>query len=393
MLSSFITTGSGFVFWIFAAKYFLSEQVGLASAIISASWLITTFSLLGFDISLARFLSDEKDKKNLINSCLTISAFTALLLSIIFIFGLNIFAPSMSLLKENGFFLLIFLIFTTIIPITELQQYGVFIGFRITKYSFFQTLGALLKIVFIPFVVIFGTIGIYFSYGITFVFSLVIGIFLILKIYPQYIPIPEIKKDIVKSIYKYSLLNYFARTSENLPIFILPILVFNILGSKMNAYFFISWQIAMFFLVIPRWVSMSLLAECSYDLKTIKKNTRSSLLLILLILVFVIIGIFLFGRFILGFFGEEYAINGFDVLLILSLGGIPFSFNVVYATIKRIEKQIKTVSYIYGGITIIFLVLSFLLLQNIGLVGIGYAWLIANITFAFVSIPKIFDSI
>ena len=73
MLSSITSAGSGFFFWLIAARFYSTADIGLASAIISAMGLISMLSLLGFDISLVRFLPEREDKQELINSCLTIS--------------------------------------------------------------------------------------------------------------------------------------------------------------------------------------------------------------------------------------------------------------------------------------------------------------------------------
>ena len=73
MFSSLTSAGSGFFFWLIAARFYSTADIGLASAIISAMGLISMLSLLGFDISLVRFLPEREDKQELINSCLTIS--------------------------------------------------------------------------------------------------------------------------------------------------------------------------------------------------------------------------------------------------------------------------------------------------------------------------------
>ena len=73
MLSSITSAGSGFFFWLITARFYPAEEVGLASAIISAMGLIGILSLFGFDISLVRFLPEREDKAELINTCMTIS--------------------------------------------------------------------------------------------------------------------------------------------------------------------------------------------------------------------------------------------------------------------------------------------------------------------------------
>jgi len=155
-------------------------------------------------------------------------------------------------------------------------------------------------------------------------------------------------------------------------------MVINVLGAEKNAYFFIAWQISLLLLAIPRWTSISLLAEGSYNREGIVWNARRAMKFILILLAVAITGIFLFGKYLLWIFGEEYARNSLDVLLILVLGSVPFAFNVVYASIKRVQKEIKPIIWVYGSITIITIVTSYLLMQSFGIIGVGVAWVIGN---------------
>jgi len=66
MLTSISNAGFGFFFWMLAAKLYPKEDVGVATALISAMGLISMLSLLGFDISLVRFLPEREDKKELV---------------------------------------------------------------------------------------------------------------------------------------------------------------------------------------------------------------------------------------------------------------------------------------------------------------------------------------
>ena len=63
--SSLTSAGSGFFFWLIAARFYSTADIGLASAIISAMGLISMLSLLGFDISLVRFLPECSSVKAL----------------------------------------------------------------------------------------------------------------------------------------------------------------------------------------------------------------------------------------------------------------------------------------------------------------------------------------
>ena len=52
--TSVFNAGCGFFFWMIAARLYTVEQVGLATALISALGLVVLLSRLGFDVSAIR---------------------------------------------------------------------------------------------------------------------------------------------------------------------------------------------------------------------------------------------------------------------------------------------------------------------------------------------------
>jgi len=303
-------------------------------------------------------------------------------LALIFIAGINIWSPSLSIIRENKILLLLFVAFTAIAPLTALQSQGIFVGFRKAEYSFIQTIVTFARIGIVPFLTAFGALGIYASYGLTPILAFLLGFFLISRVC-KYRPFPSVKREVINDLFNFSFGNYIARIFEELPRVVLPIMVINVLGAEKNAYFFIAWVMSGALSRMPSIAtSQSLLAEGSYNQEEIVWNARRAMKFILILLAVVIVGIFLFGKYLLWIFGEEYTRNSLDVLLILVLGSISFAFNVVYASIKRVQKEIKPVIWVYGGIAVITLVGSYTLMQSLGIVGVGIAWLIGNVVTA-----------
>jgi len=60
MLNSVVGSFFGLLFWLVAARTMSSADIGLATAVISASTLIVTLSRLGMDSGLIRFLQPYK---------------------------------------------------------------------------------------------------------------------------------------------------------------------------------------------------------------------------------------------------------------------------------------------------------------------------------------------
>ena len=88
MLNSAALAVLGFVFWILAARFYSTEEVGLAAAIIAAATFLALLSTLGLDYGLIRFMPNSGKKFNsLVNSCFTVSGLAAIVFSLIFLAG------------------------------------------------------------------------------------------------------------------------------------------------------------------------------------------------------------------------------------------------------------------------------------------------------------------
>lgn len=74
MLNTVCTSVLGFVFWVMMARYFSSSDVGIGSALNSASGLVASFAGLGLGIGLVRFVPKLKEGVvRLINSAFTLA--------------------------------------------------------------------------------------------------------------------------------------------------------------------------------------------------------------------------------------------------------------------------------------------------------------------------------
>lgn len=377
MLTNIFGTGTGFFFWVFAAKLYSSDQVGLAVAVISCMYLLSMFSMSGFDIGIIRYLPNASDKNQMINSCLTITSIVSVLSCILFLAGIKIFSPKLIFLRDNINYTVLFILFTAATSILIMQS-SIFSALRYSKYSLTQTLFAIPRVLILPLIVIYGLFGMYISYGIGILAASIIGNNYISKINKTYKFRLSFKKDVLKEIFNYSFKNYISIIFEGAPNYIIPLLVLNILGAEQNAYFYVAWSFASFFQMIPRSTSISLLAEGSNKENNDRKNTITAIKFIYSLLLPVIILVFLFGKYILLIFGEEYSENSFSLLKILSIASIPYTLNIIYISVKRIEQHIEPVIYMHSFLGMFSILFSILLVKWVGIIGVGVSWLLVN---------------
>ncbi|OPX76909.1 MAG: Polysaccharide biosynthesis protein [Methanosaeta sp. PtaB.Bin018] len=377
--NSFATSGLGFIFWIIAARFYDSYEVGLASAIVSSMSLLTVLSLLGFNISLIKFLPNSNGKEDLINSCFTLDLCVSSIISIIFLLGINTFSPELSFLKENLIFSIFYIIFTAT-GVIGLLLNSIFIANRLSKNVLLKdSIFGISKIPLTMFAIFLGAFGIFFAWGIALMISSIIGMALLFKIIPQYKPKIFIEKELIRNMFHFSFWNYIAHVLSLAPASILPIMITNMLSADAAAYFYISWMIANLLFSIPAQSTQALLAECSNFEQKIRENINKSLKFILLLLIPPIVIILFMGDKLLLLFGREYSIESFKMLQLLAISAFPYSINSLFISIKRVKKETNSVVLIYFIMAFIALVGSYMLVPYMGLTGVGIAWLFGNL--------------
>ena len=377
--STVITSIFGFAFWMVVARFYTTEALGLGSAIISALALIAVFADLGLGIGLIRFLPGANDKGNdMLNTCFTLSGLASLVASLVFLAGLGFWSPALLPVQQNSIFLLFFVIFAIVWAIISLMG-SVFLAKRFTKFILIQdsTVSFLKLILIIPFAILFkNAFGIVGSAAVATCIALLMAIFWLLpKIQPGYLPIPMVRKNVLKEIGHYSIGNYVGRIFLTAPPLVFPLMVINVLGAEMNAYFYVAWLIVMTLCVIPSSVFNSLFAEASTDEKSLPINIARSLKHNFLLLLPAIIVILIIGDKLLLFFGSAYSQNGALLLRIMAFSIIFWSINYFYVTLERIKKKIGNILVVSTAATFLSLGLSYFLMLKMGLVGAGIGYL------------------
>jgi len=380
MVREAATAVLGLVFWIVVARFYPPDEVGLAVALISAMGLLIVFSKLGLGFGLMRYLATAADKKGTINTCLTISGLFSFLLAIIFVAGLGFWSPALVFVQRDSAILLLFIILAPIYSILTLQG-NAFVGMRSAKFSFTQaTILSTLRIPLPIALVSFGVLGIFCSWGISLCVALIIASFLFLpRVVAEYYPAPTIKKTIVNEMMHFSAGNYVIEIFEWAPGFLLPVIVINVMSAKMSAYFYMAWAIAVLLFSIPRSITTSLLAEGSHNPDRFRRDVIRAIKFTMILIIPAIVGILILGDKLLFLFGSEYFQNGLRLLWILALSGIPVAITAGYATVKRVHLKISFIIPLFAFIAIGTLGLSYILMVNMGLLGIGIAWIAIQI--------------
>jgi len=377
MVNNLALPATGFVFWIIAAHVYSSEQVGIASALISAEGLIWLFSNLGLGSGLVKYLPQAKERSNrMINTVFTMTGLASIVVSGVFIAGLSFWSPKLLFLQHNYWYFFAFIAFAVVNTLETISDFA-FIAYRRSNFALAKglTFGLLRLPLVIALVLVFNAFGIFTSWGFATAAALILGFLVLPRVLTEYRPVPLLDKDVLVQILGYSFINQLSVLIWYIPTSILPLLVLNALGTKANAYFYIAWSIGSVLAAIPMGFSSSLFAEGSNAEKYITLNTFRALKITFLILVPAVIIVEVFAVKILLLFGGSYSQNGAILVRILVLSSFPLTINYIYMSVLQVQKRLHVLLYLSGLVSVLTLVGSYVFIRIMGINGAGLAWL------------------
>ncbi len=374
IISSIIGAGSGFLFWVIAARCYSVEDIGISSAIVSAVRMVSLLSLFGLDIALIWFLPRKINKSGTINAVTLFTSVATILFSIFFLISIDFVSPSLMVLHEPIYSIL-FILFSVSLTMLTVQGMGVFIADRTCRNTLLQNIPSLLRLALLPFFTSFGLFGIFTIFGSGLLFGAFVGAIILVRKYQ--ISISTSIHELSEMV-SFSLTGYITQISENAPGLLLPILIISFLDPNENAYFYVAWWIMFFTTIIARMTSKVLISEGSHDPETFNAQLIEGSKFTITITAIICIMIFMFAKPLLGIFGDAYIIHSTEILRILLVGSIAYAINITYANAMIVTDRKKKAIYIYAGISMLTLICAYTLLLTYGLNGVGYAWIIGN---------------
>lgn len=367
MLTSVSTAFVGFLFWLVAARLYTQEDVGIATAIISAMGLLVLISRLGFDQSIIRFFP-KCDKDRALGTVLLITTAFSLILGGVFVATAGYWVPDLQIVTTFAPFFLIVLAANMITVFIGTS----FIAVRKGDYYFLQGLSFGSRLIFLLPLSILGTLGIFTSFGLSFIVALVISFVLLFRFGVRW---KGIDLGFIRESFHFSMAGYFSLLFMTAPQLILPLIVMGILGPAETAQYYIVYAVISILFFVPSSFAHSLFVEGSHG-EALKESVLRALAGTYAIVIPIVLLLLVFGNLILGLIGPAYA-EGVDLLRVMALSGIFLCVCETFLAIRKIQDDIKSLFYFSLVLSVLILGLSVVMLLRFGLIGVGYAWLVA----------------
>jgi len=359
----------GFIFWIIAAKFYSINEVGLATAFISALNLVLLISRFGFDTALIRFLPIDK-KDDVYSTSINITVFASCLISLLFLLGIHFFSKKMDLIL-NIELALVFVIIGIVNSLAFMTGIT-FIAFRQSEKYLLQNIFLSSRVIFLFLFSFLGVYGLIVSIGTAYLIASIISIIIIGRSIEYSF---KINKPFIKKNLNYSLDSYLSNLFTAIPALIMPIMVLNILSESDAAKFFIAFSISNLILIIPDTLSTSIFVEGSHG-RNLRKNVYRAGAMILIFMVPAIIIIIVFGEMVLGFMGENY-VESISLLRLLALSSLFSTIYMLFSPIQRVRLNTRNLAKVNLLGAILLIGLSYIFIIMYGVIGIAYAWICA----------------
>jgi len=375
-----VTSGLGFAFWWIVARRFEPAEAGLASASISAMFLLGTLGMMGMGTLLIGELSRRPEMKvSLISTALLLAGGCSAILGLGFALMVAQVSPTLAILASSWENTLLFMMGVSATGITMVLDQALLgllrSNWQLGRNAIVATSKVLLLL---PMSYYFGlnAMAIYGSWLLGNILSFIFLVYLVGRkriawnsFQPQWGVFWEMRSAAIA----HHVLNLSLQAAQ----FAMPVIVTFLLTPETNASFYVAWLIVSSFFVIPSTLTQTLYAVSAADTSILAQKTRFTLRTSFFGVVIGGAVMMLLAEFILAFFNSSYALMATGSLRILILAALPVVIRVHYVAIHQIKRQIK-----HAALTVLVMAaieLTFSIAGGVlgGLIGLSIGWVLA----------------
>lgn len=382
-----VTAILGFVYWVVAARFYSTRDVGLAAAAISAMTLLAGLSLFNLEAVLVRFVPIAgASTRRLAISVYAISGVAATILAALFILGLDIWEPTLGFLKASGGG--VWFVIATVAWMIFVLQDGILVGLgRAVWVPIENAIFGVGKLVLLVAFVGAGPIGIFQSWTIA--AAVVVIPFTLLIFYrfiPEHMRVPAVSGEPLSQqmLRQYAVADYVGAMFDLAAISLLPLLVTHWAGPEENAFFYQSWIIAYTLILVANNTARALTVEAAKDQAQLQSYGRVVFAHTLKLLVPAVVAMVVLAPLLLSVFGPEYAEKGTLTLRILAVSALPHTVVLMALVTARLQHQLREVIAIQVVTSLLVLGVALALAGQYGSLGAAIAWLGAQAMVALV---------
>jgi O-antigen/teichoic acid export membrane protein len=378
---------AGFFFWGIAARLYSPEEVGTASAVISTAALLAGIAGLGVGMGLVRFLPGASQPARLLNSAFTFVALSGLLVAAVYLAGIGLWSPSLSVLRARSLYACGFVAYVVAATLSTVLQMA-FVARRRAGHALAQTgilNGGRLLLIFL--LAGMGAAGLVGSVALSTLVAIAIGLAVLMpRAEAGYRPRPDLLWSDLSSAIPYSLGNYLAERLVQTCQLLLPLLILEMLDPAASGYAYVAWMLGSVLASPGAALAGSAFAEGSHapeSLPTILSRAGIvGLALTAAGATIVAVG----APWLLRLFGAAYAREAVALLRWLAAAAPLVVLASLEFTRLRVQKRIGRLVLLSATIAVATIGLAAVLMPRHGIAASGVGWLLGNGVVAFLAI-------
>lgn len=387
MLTTGVSSGLGYVFWLVVARSYDADDVGVASALIAAMTVVAAIADLGTSRALVQRLPSRRsdaDWSRTLTASLVTAVAAGLAIGVVAAVAIvPALSDALSVVDADIPHVLVFVGGVVLWSLSVVADY-LFVAERRSENMFVRNLVfGVAKLAIVVGLVLAGD-GTSFGVLVAWVggcgasLAVVYGL-LMPRLDRRYRPNLAGVAGEVRTMAVAFAGNYFITLGFLLTTFLLPLLVVVRLSPEDTAYFYVAWLLGGAFFTVTSSVGSALFAEGSHDPDALGRQTRSAVRISAALLTPLMVIFFAAGGPILGLFGEEYADNGTTLLILLTASAVPDAVTGLYLARVRAVGRLAFPAATSMGMAAATLVGSWFLLPSMDLAGAGVAFIGAQV--------------
>ena len=387
MANTVITSALGMVFWAVASRTYSPLQLGESAALISAMMLLSVVSQLNLAMGISRLLPQVcHHRRRGVVAAYGLASGAALVVTGSFALLAPRLSAGFAFLGKDPLLAVALVVAVVLWNIFALQDAVLTAARWAVALPIENGFFGVLKIGFMVGLAHgAATHGVFVAWLLAMALMLVpVNSLIFWKVLPAGTPGEDARKATVlpitdrAGVARYLAVDYLAALLSQGYTTMLPLLVVAVLGRDANAYFYISWVIAGAVRAVAECMSTSLVVEGAHDESELVSLTRLSVLRYAKYAVPGIALLIVCANLLLLPFGASYVDKGVAVLRLLLVATIPQALVSVYLSVERVRANVSRVLAVEATVIILVTGGAIAGMHRSGLIGIGWAWLVAQ---------------
>lgn len=377
LVSTVVTAGLSFVFWVVVARFYTPAQVGLATSLISATSLLATLSLLGLNNTLVRFPAAGRARDAQVSRALVLVAGVGCLAGAGYLAGLPLYGAELAFVRDNWLSAAAFTGFCGCAAVSLLIR-SVFTGARVPEFNvLIDGLVQGAAKVAVPAVLTgLGVFGIVVAAGVGYAVTVAVALLVLRRRL-------GLRADLrtggtrLREKFRFSAGSHLSNLINLAPVLATPLIVLHHLGPAEAGYYFVAFQIAALLNAVSTAVGEAVFAEVSHEESRFRELMLRSARIIAAVQVPAAAAVVVGGGLLLRMFGAGYEAHARLLLTVLALAAFPAALNTWACCALKLAQQIREL-VAANTITAVLAIGLGAVWAERGLVWVGGAWAVGN---------------